>query len=224
MSKSIDYKAKYQALMAKYMASVEQAHQMGYEKGYNEGTQDSQAQQMADMQAQQAAMMGQGGEVDENGNPIDPGMDQQDPSQDPSGMDPMMQQADDAQMQQGTSEVDSKLNELESLVAKSEGKKLDSKEIKELLKSLNTAFNKVKESSKSTGLRKSLTPFKKMKKMHKQVKAKSTSFQANVKEAGKKALSDQASIVDNIMKSWDAQEAEVTGDISKVLGAEGHTK
>lgn len=129
-----DWKMKYLEVRGKLKEATDVAWRLGYERGMKDGTQQAQMQQMAQMQQQQAAMMG-------GGQPGQPGAPGQDPA---AGGDPMAQGGDpaaaggmppeaggeDPQMGMGSpeeagdasggSELDSHINELESLVAKGE--------------------------------------------------------------------------------------------------------
>jgi hypothetical protein len=212
----IDYKQKYKALKSRFNEAIDFAFQTGYEKGYQEATQDAQAQQMADQQQQMAAMQqGMGGQVDENGQPIDP-------NQDDGGYfgEDQGQGADDAQAQQGQTELGSKLDELQGLISKSE----NIEELKAALAGLAPSIKKISEARQSTELRKAMTTHQKAKKAQKAVKKFSVGHQKNLSSNAKGALNMQEKIIGDIMKSWDTEEDAAKTDIEKVLGAEGHIK
>lgn len=141
-----EWKVKYQDLKQKFLSATDVAYRLGYEQGSKETQMEMQAQQMQQQMEQQMAMqqqMQQGGgmpPVDEQGNPIDP-----------SQMSPEEQQMLAEQQQGGmpmeegdgegaapeinpevSAQLDEKIAELESLVAKGESRP----SVKEIRKTL----------------------------------------------------------------------------------------
>lgn len=134
---SADFKVKYKELRAKVLESNDMSYRLGFEAGLKQAAQDNAQMQIQQLTQQAAAMQGQQidpatgqpvpgaqeqpGEqqVDENGQPIDPTMQDASmggqPMQDAGGQPPMEEMAPG----QGT-ELDMYINELEELVAKGE--------------------------------------------------------------------------------------------------------
>lgn len=109
---ALDYKSKYKEMRMKLLESTDMAYRLGYEAGMREAQTQAMGQQLEQANAQMMQAQ-QGMQMDENGNPIDPSM------QDPNAQvmqDPSMQgqEASPEQM----SELDRHINELEQLVAK----------------------------------------------------------------------------------------------------------
>lgn len=126
---SADWKVKYLSIRAKLKESTDVAFRLGYERGMKDGTQAAAMQQMQQQaQMQQAAMQGgqpgalgedpsQGGMppgADQGGGQMPPGME--------GGGDTMMDGAAPEEMgdEQGGSELDQHINELQGLVSKGE--------------------------------------------------------------------------------------------------------
>lgn len=123
-----DYKIKYLDIRAKLKEATDVAFRLGYSQGMKDGTQAAAMQQMQQqVQMQQAAMNGgqpgqpggvpgeEGVPPDMQGGEIPPGADQ---GQDEAMMDaPAPEEMGD---EQGGSELDQHINELQNLVAKGE--------------------------------------------------------------------------------------------------------
>ena len=127
---AVDYKQKYLDLRQKFVKMCDRYYRIGMEEGLEKGQIQAQMeamqqqQQQAAMAAQQAAMQGGGQpEIDpETGEPIPPQEGGEMPPE-AAGMaeEPM---PPEAMGQEGGSELDSAINELESLVAKGEKPKV----------------------------------------------------------------------------------------------------
>jgi hypothetical protein len=137
----------------------------------------------------------------------------------------MAQQTDESHMQQGASELDSKLGELEDLISKNEKGSISATDLKDLLNSLKPAVRKITEARTSISLRKSLAPrHHKMKQANKAAKAFSNSYQHNMSQDNKRALSMQEKVVADIMKSWQTEEQDALKNITEAFGTDGHVK
>ena len=122
---AVDYKQKYLDLRSKFAKTTDRYYRTGYEAGMKEGQMAAQQEQM--QMQQQQEMMEQG--IDpETGQPIEGG-----PQIDPETGEPIEgggEQMDPAMMEEGMegeeggSELDQHINELESLVAKGEKPKV----------------------------------------------------------------------------------------------------
>lgn len=118
---SADWKVKYLDIRAKLKEATDVAYRLGMEAGLKQGAQQAMMQQQAQMQ--QAAM---GGEQPGQEGQVPPGS----KGQDQGGMPPGMDQGSEDQMgapapeemgdEQGGSELDQHINELQGLVAKGE--------------------------------------------------------------------------------------------------------
>jgi hypothetical protein len=168
---------------------------------------------MSDMMAAQ-----QGQQVDENGNPIPPeeGQPGQGPDQDGTGP----EEADQAQMQQGGSELEQHLGTLDNLVNKAESLE----DVKIALRSLGPSIRKITEASQSMALRKSVGAMRHLKRANFAAKKHSQSFHHNMDHGRKAAVTMQAKIVEDVMKAWNDQELEARGDILETLGVENKLK
>lgn len=122
---SVDYKQKYVDLRSKFAKTCDMYYRTGYEEGIKEGQQ--QAQQEAMMMQQQAMMQQQGidpqtgqpiegAPVDESGMPVEG---------DQGAMEEQMAAMGGEEMpEEGGSELDQHINELEALVSKGEKPKV----------------------------------------------------------------------------------------------------
>lgn len=124
-----DWKTKYLDIRAKLKEATDVAWRLGYERGMKDGTQAAMMQQMQQQQAQMQAAMagGQSGAEGEEGAPQGAeGQDQggipMDGSADAGGDEAQMAGAAPEEMgdEQGGSELDQHINELQGLVAKGE--------------------------------------------------------------------------------------------------------
>lgn len=130
---SIDFKQRYKELKSKTLEATNLAYRLGMEAGLQQAAMENAQMQVQQMQQQQAAMQGQqidpatgqpiqGGQVDQNGQPMPDQMggqpmspEEQMAMQDQQG-DPMEEEMDQGQ----GSELDMLVNELEELVSKGE--------------------------------------------------------------------------------------------------------
>lgn len=142
---AVDYKQKYQDLRSKFAKTTERYYRTGYETGMKEGQMAAQQEQM--QQQQQQEMMEQG--IDpETGQPMEGG-----PQIDPETgepiegggeqMDPAMMGEEGMEGEEGGTELDQHINELESLVAKGEKPK-----VTDLRKAIN-ALSDLRKSKKN---------------------------------------------------------------------------
>lgn len=197
-----DWKMKYQEIRGKLKEATDVAWRLGYERGMKDGNQQAQMQQMAQMQQQQAAMMG-------GGQPGQPGAPGQDPM---AGGDPMAQGADVSGMPPGAeggeegqdpmmgagapeegaegvgSELDSHINELQSLVSK--GQKPSVVDIRKVVDSL-AGIRKSQKNSWAKKVEKIVPAQKKvvdsiLQKWEKEAKKPSTELEAIIQEHGLK--------------------------------------
>jgi hypothetical protein len=121
---ALDWKTKYLDIRSKLKEATDVAFRLGYERGMKDGTQAAAMQQMQQQAQMQQAMMQGGGQPSADQGQMPPGADQ---GQMPPGAD---QGGDEAQMdapapeemgdEQGGSELDQHINELQGLVAKGE--------------------------------------------------------------------------------------------------------
>lgn len=176
---SVDYKQKYLMLKSELINATDLAYRLGMEAGLKEGQQQAQAQQLADAQAKEMAMAN-GGQVDENGNPIDDG------SQDPNaefGGDPNQMDDGSGMPDEGSgSELDNHINELQGLVQK--GAKPS---IPELRKKIQDIENLRKSQKNKPRLNNTMS------------------------------VSNQKSLVNNILSKWNKDAQEVKSDIAKIV-------
>jgi hypothetical protein len=192
--KNQDWKLKYSDLKLKFHDAVDCAFRLGMEQGLQQGQMQAQQQQQADAQQQQAAMMGQ-----------QPGQDPNDPNAQPG------------QEQSDGSELDQHIGQLESML---QGSQPGSSEQEGLQKSL--AGIKAFQSSlkQSYDLRKSEKTIAAIGKSMKPTFTLSKAATKNLSEHGKKALSMQEQIVDELMKSMAEEEKKATEAITKTLNFE----
>ena len=124
---AVDYKAKYLDLRSKFAKTTERYYRTGYEAGMKEGQMAAQQEQM--QMQQQQEMMAQGidpetGQPMEGGGAVDPetGMPMEG---DPAAMGEEGQIPPEGEMgEEGGTELDQHINELEGLVAKGEKPKV----------------------------------------------------------------------------------------------------
>lgn len=123
---AVDYKMKYLDLRAKFMKTADRMYRLGKEDGLKEGQMQAQ-QQQAEMQAQQEAMMNGQPQIDpETGQPIPPeagGEMPMSPEEQAAMGGEMPEEGMPMEEGQG-SELDERIGELESLVAKGEKPKV----------------------------------------------------------------------------------------------------
>lgn len=197
----INYKLKYQQLKMKYMNSVDTSFRLGYEAGMK----DAQADALAQQAQQQAG-------VDPN-NPE--GMEGEEGQPGEEGQEGMEgEQGAEAAPVQGT-ELDQHIGQLESMVGG--GKDVKPEEIKKSLE-------KIKAFKMASDMRTNMKAIKNIKKAMKPKFGLGKQAASNLNDNAKKALSMQESIVSDVMKSWEAEDARAKKDITKLLGVEGLVK
>jgi hypothetical protein len=198
----INYKQKYLELKQKFMNSVDTAFRLGYEQGQS----DAQMQAMQEQQAQQAAMeqaalAGQGqGAPGEGGAPAEGGA----PGE----------AAPEAAGQEGGSELDQHISQLESMLGKSELTGEDLEAIKKSIDSLKMGIELKKSDKAIKGIVKAInkTP----------VIGKRAS--ANLNPQAQAAVTMQHEIVNGIMKSWEEEETKASRSIVDILANQGLAK
>lgn len=206
MNNSTNYKMKYQELKMRFMETVDVAFRLGYEQGAQQAAQD----QMLQQQQLQSKMQGQSGPDFSGGGAegSQPGAEQMaNPnsgleSQNPSG-----------------SELDQHIDELESMLGKSE---LDhsaisslTSKIKTLRKNMSQEIELKKSSMAISGISKAL---------HKPAFKIGQLANHNMTNNQKATLGMQHKIVEEMMKSWEEEESNAKNKINKVLSIEGLTK
>jgi hypothetical protein len=206
----VDYKQKYLELKNRFMSSVDESWNDGYRHGMVDAqTEQAQQQsQQSDAMAQQAAgaQPGQPGEGEEGAAPEaegQPGAEQAPPtSQNPNGDD----------------ELGKHIEQLETMLGKSEISPLD-------LQSLTKTLNDIRSLQVSINLTKSMEAIRgsKLAKSQKPISF-SAKTKANLPEAGKKALSLQEQIVGDIFKKWEKDSDQIVSGIGSILNVEGITK
>jgi len=189
-----DWKLKYQDLKLKFHDAVDVAFRLGMEQGLQQAQVQQAQQQQADAQAaQQAAMGGQPGQ----------------PGEDPN--------APPGQEQTDGSELDQHIGQLEGMLGQSQP---GSPEQAGLQKSLNgiKAFRSTLKQAYE--LKKSEQAIKAIGKAMKSPFTLSKTATKNLTEHGKKGLSDQERIVEELMKSMSDEEAKAKDSIAKTLDYE----
>jgi len=203
----IDYKKKYMEVRSILANSIDQAFKAGYQQG-NKDAQVDAMQQQAQAQAQQMAAM-QGG--------MQPG--QGDGSMTPEEQQgQVMDGAADAHFQDGSNELENGMAELEQELGKAE---VDKEAVAAQLANLTRSLNKIKEANE---LKKSSSHIKKIKNAHNKLTDFSIGYKNNLSTTHKKAVNAQQSIVENILKKWEAEETKVAGDILNILADEDKVK
>lgn len=145
---AVDYKMKYLDLRAKFMKTADRMYRLGKEDGLKEGQMQAQ-QEQAQMQAQQEAMMNGQPQIDpETGQPIPPQEGQMPPME--GGEMPQEEMPQEEMMgDEQASELDQRIGELESLVAKGEKPKItDLRKVILELSELRKSQNKLKPNHK----------------------------------------------------------------------------
>lgn len=192
--KNQDWKLKYQDLKLKFHDSVDLAFRLGMEQGLQQAQVQQAQQAQVDAQAQQAAMMG--------GQPGQPG-------QDPNAM-PGQEQSDG-------SELDQHIGQLESMLQSSKPGSPEQSNLQKSLQDVKSFQSKLKQSS---DLRKSEKAIAAIGKSMKPAFTLSKAATKNLSEHGKKALSMQEQIVEDLIKSMAEEEKKATEAITKTLNFE----
>jgi hypothetical protein len=210
---AIDYKQKFLDIKSKFISSVDTAYRVGYQQGQKDAQLESmqqqmqmQQQQMQQMQQAQASMMGGGPEMGGGGEDQQPSPFEQ--------ADQFEQAQGQEQMDRGVSELEAGIEELRSLLGKSE---IDKQAASSLIEKLNKSIGNILQVRESQELKKNMDSIKQIGKTFKKVENLSLSFKANTTKDQKKALSMQKAIVDDIMAKWEKEEKEAEKDILNVL-------
>lgn len=204
-----DYKNKYKELRAKYMNNVDLAFRIGFEQG----VQQAQQQQALDAQAQANA------EKQQMQNGMQPGSDPQDPSatapSEPGQENPSAPPVSPEQA--GGSELDQHIGKLESM--------LGSDSSPEVQKSLHAIISLRKSEKDAAEMKKSQIAIAGIAKaLHKPVFKIGVQASHNLTDNAKKAVSMQSKIVNDVMKSWEAQENKAKNSLESILNIEGLIK
>lgn len=220
MPASINYKNKYLELRSKYMADIDVAFRLGFEAG----GQQAQQQQAVEAKAQaqesemrmneaQTGMNGQPGQSgppgSEVGNPMEGGK--------PPGEGATPGGPEAGQPPQAGSELDQHINKLEGMLgnASPEEMKKGLQEIFDLRKAEKLASDIKKGDSAVKGIVAAL---------HKPEFKLGTQATHNMNDNAKKAVTLQHKIVNDIFKSWAAEENKASKDITNILNIEGILK
>lgn len=212
MSAEVNYKNKYMALRAKYMADVDMSFRLGMEQGAMQEQQNQMAEQQAQQQAaEQAAMAGQG-QPGGNFGDEQPGQ----PAEGAPG-----EQPNDAAAGQGGSELDQHISQLEGLIAKSESMS-SNPEIKKSLENLKTMR---KNELFKIEMRKSDMAVKGIARaLHKPAFKFGVQASHNLNANAKQAVSLQHKIVNDVLAKMQEEESRASTDIKNILSVEGLTK
>lgn len=212
----INYKMKYQALKSKFMSSVDMAFRLGYEQGAKDmevqaAAEAQQAQAEADMATEQGGMPGEEGQApgQEPDGQAAPG--EQVPAEGETAVAPMAESE-----HPGGSELDQHISELEGLLSKGEMTGEDMKK----------ALHTIKSYRQTKAIRANDAA---VKRIAKAVKVKkpfimSKGATQNLSSAAKGAVNMQEKLVNDIMKSWQEEEAKGAKSIAETLNIEGLTK
>jgi len=189
------YKKKYAELKAKWMESVDLAFRLGLEQGMQQAQLESMQQEQAMQAQQQEVAAAQGGQPGQPGqNPEE----QAAPQENPMG-----------------SELDQHLNELESMLGKSEISPDD----------LKKAINSVKSLKQTIELKKSAQAIKGIAAvLHKPAFKMGKQATHQLDDNAKRTLTLQEQIVNDVFKSWDTKEQKATNGIQQILEIEGLVK
>lgn len=187
----VNYKLKYNELKLRFISALDVSFRTGYEAGSQAAQIEAQQQQMQ-MQADQAAQAQQ--------QPGQPGEEQPEDGQ---------EQPQDQQHPEG-SELQRHIDELESMVKKSEITPMD----------LKKSLDSLKAYKSNMDLNKSLANIRKIK-MPRTPLVLSKTAAHNMPEASQKALTAQETLVSEIMTEWGKQEAKASKSIFETLAEEG---
>lgn len=189
-----DWKLKYQDLKLKFLDALDVSFRLGFEQGANNAQiQQAQQDQMAAQQAQMGQQPGQPGQDELAGNSGQLG-------QQPDG-----------------SELDQHIDQLESMLQKTEAGSLEYINLKKSLDGIKSFQHGLKQTSE---LRKSEHAIAAIGKAMKSPYTFSKTATKNLSEHGKRALNDQEKIVENLMKSFEEEEKKVSETITKTLNFE----
>lgn len=200
------------------LESLDVAFRLGYEQGAMAAQQQQmqdQQQQVAEQQAAEAQGAANGGMPGQEGQEGAPGQDDGARIQDDSrGVGQQAQGADGM----GSSELDSHINELEGVMAKTEYGS-------DAWEALNKSIFNLKSIKIDVDLKKNE---KLIKSVSQNLKKKQLNLNPrashNLAEKSKKALSMQHSIVNGLMDTWEKEEKGLPTDIAAILRSESLTK
>lgn len=200
MKKDIDYKQKYQELRTNFISATERAYSTGYEHGIKDGRQE--ATQMAQQQTQaQNQIPGQ-----ETPQPMSP--------------EQMANQHDQAEMDQQESEVDQKIQELESILS-GQAKDVDKKEVIKVVDDLNKSLAEMKNIKSRISMRMGMQKSERLKTLGKEVKQEVKTVSKEMNQNRAAALSLQKKMVDDLISKMEKESAETASDILKTAKREG---
>lgn len=216
----INYKQKYFQLKERFMSSVDTAFRLGIEQGM----QQAQQQQM-EQQAQEQAALEQAAAAGQN-QPGQPGQDGEAPGQPGEGA-PGEDQPPASAHPEG-SELDQHINQLESMLGKSEAGSDLHKELKKSLDGLKVFVNERKlmaDIARGNAAIKTIAKNLSEKSyLPKPVRKPSAQAEANLPAAAKAALKMQQSIVDSVMADMEKEESAGKNAILSAISAEGASK
>jgi len=220
MPAEINYKKKYLEIRSKYMNDVDIAFRLGVEQGMQQAQQqqalDAEAKaNESEMRLKEASMGGGSGDPNSDPNKIpgEGGPNDGTPKEDIAG-------EPDAPPQQGAGQS----SELDQHIGKLEGM-LGGEANPEIKKSLQAIVSLHKAEKQSRELKKSQAAIAGIAKaLHKPSFKLGVQASANLDDNAKKAVSMQHKIVNEIMKSWSAEEQKAHNSIESILNVEGLLK
>lgn len=222
MPAEINYKKKYLELRSKYIGDLDMAFRLGVENGAQQAQQqqalDAQAQvreeKMQLQQAQAAGAPGQMGSEGENGPPSteQPGQESAPAESGVSAPAGANASGPEAAPQQST-ELDTHISQLESMLGSN-----PSPEIKKSLEAIVSLRKAEKQAIEMKKSEKAISGI--VNALHKPQFKLGVQASHNMTDNGKKALSLQHKIVNDVMKSFAEEEAKAEKDIKNILQIE----
>jgi hypothetical protein len=187
-----DWKLKYQDLKLKFHDAVDVAFRLGFEQGANNAQLQQAQQDQASAQAAQGGMPGQ----DPNAQP---GQEMNSPES-PDG-----------------SELDQHIGQLESMLQKADPTSMEALSLKKSLDGIKAFQSSLKQ---AYDLKKSEKAIAAISKAMKPKFTIGNGIIKNLSPSGEKALNSQQQIVDDLMKSFEAEEKKAAESIAKTLSLE----
>lgn len=210
----VNYKRKYIELRTKFISSVDVAFRLGVEQGMQQAQVQQAQQQQADAQAmQQAAAGGQPGQPGEGGAPGE------------EGGQPGEQPGNPASEHPEGSELDQHISQLEQAMGKAEHEHELYKDLKKSLdgfKAIKASYEHAAMLRKNDAAIRTIT--KNMNKHKLAPRAMNERARNNLSSQQKSTLDLQQKIVDDMFKSWDAEETDMVGKVLEAIGNEGKLK
>lgn len=196
-SADVNWKLKYQELKMKYMSSVDTAFRLGFEQGAQQAQVQS-AQDQAQQQAEQAGAQ----------QAQRPGGEQGGAEQ---AQDQPQEQAQPESAHPGGSELDQHIQELSSMLGKSEIIGDDLQTLKKSFGSLKASLDLAKSQQAISSIAKSL---KLAENISAPIKHAGVS---NMNPTAKKALNMQETIVSEIMNAWSQESNDAKNEIMNII-------